>query len=79
MTSAGGPIVDATEFTFFSGMSNIDFELQEGNPAAIAIRFHVAQHSELTHMNFRIGTARAAVEDIGNPLRSESQRNSLNR
>ena len=62
----GGPIVDATEFTFFSGMSNIDFELGDGNPAAIAIRFHVAQHSELTHMNFRIGTARAAVEDIGN-------------
>jgi sugar lactone lactonase YvrE len=62
----GAPIVDATEFTFFSGMSNIDFELQDGNPAAIAIRFHVAQHSELTHMNFRIGTARAAVEDIGN-------------
>jgi sugar lactone lactonase YvrE len=62
----GAPVVDATEFTFFSGMSNIDFELQDGNPAAIAIRFHVAQHSELTHMNFRIGTARAAVEDIGN-------------
>jgi hypothetical protein len=62
----GGPIVDATEFTLFSGMSNIDFELQDGNPAAIAIRFHVAQHSELTHMNFRIGTAHAAVEDIGN-------------
>jgi sugar lactone lactonase YvrE len=62
----GAPIVDATEFTFFSGMSNIDFELQDGNPAAIAIRFHVAQHSELTHMDFRVGTARAAVEDIGN-------------
>lgn len=62
----GEPIVDASEFTFFSGMSNIDFELQEGNPAAIAVRFHVAQHSELTHMNFRVGTARAAVEDIGN-------------
>jgi sugar lactone lactonase YvrE len=62
----GAPIVDATEFTFFSGMSNIDFELQDGNPAAIAVRFHVAQHSELTHMNFLLGTARAAVEDIGN-------------
>jgi hypothetical protein len=62
----GQPIVDASEFTFFSGMSNIDFELQDGNPAAIAVRFHVAQHSELTHMNFRVGSARAAVEDIGN-------------
>jgi sugar lactone lactonase YvrE len=62
----GAPIVDATEFTFFSGMSNIDFELQDGNPAAVAVRFHVAQHSELTHMNFQVGSARAAVEDIGN-------------
>ena len=47
---ADGPIVDASEFTFYSGMNNIDFELQEGNPAAIAVRFHVAQHSALTHM-----------------------------
>lgn len=62
----GGPIVDASEFTFYSGASNIDFELQDGNPAAIAIRFHVAQHSALTHMDFRVGSARAALEDIGN-------------
>ena len=63
---AGGPIVDASEFTFYSGASNIDFELQDGNPAAIAIRFHVAQHSALTHMDFKVGSARAALEDIGN-------------
>jgi Pectate lyase superfamily protein/SMP-30/Gluconolactonase/LRE-like region len=63
---AGGPIVDASEFTFYSGMNNIDFELQEGNPAAIAIRFHVAQHSMLAHMDFKVGSARAALEDIGN-------------
>ncbi len=63
---AGGPIVDASEFTFYSGMNNIDFELQDGNPAAIAVRFHVAQHSMLTHMDFQVGSARAALEDIGN-------------
>jgi hypothetical protein len=63
---AGGPFVDASEFTFYSGMNNIDFEIQEGNPAAIAVRFHVAQHSALTHMDFQIGSARAALEDIGN-------------
>jgi sugar lactone lactonase YvrE len=60
------PFSDASEFTFYSGMSNIDFEIQEGNPAAVAIRFHVAQHSYLQHMDFRIGSARAALEDIGN-------------
>ena len=62
----GRPFSDGTEFTFYSGMSNIDFELQEGNPAAIAIRFHVAQHSYLQHMDFHIGSAFAAMEDIGN-------------
>ena len=62
----GGPFVDASEFTFYSGMSNIDIELLEGNPAAIAVRFHVAQHCALTHMDFQIVSARAAVEDIGN-------------
>src|SRR5208282_3895339 len=39
---------------------------QDGNPAAIAVRFHVAQHSMLTHMDFQVGSARAALEDIGN-------------
>jgi sugar lactone lactonase YvrE len=59
---------DASEVTFYSGMDNIDIEIQEGNLAAIAIRFHVAQHSYLRHMDFHIGSARAAVEDIGNQI-----------
>ena len=62
----GGPFVDASEFTFYSGLNNIDFELQDGNAAAIAVRFHVAQHSMLTHMDFQVGSAHAALEDIGN-------------
>jgi hypothetical protein len=60
--------VYGSEFSFYSGMSNIDFELQEGNPAAIAVRFHVAQHNMLTYMDFNVDTARAAVEDIGNQV-----------
>ena len=35
---------DATPSTFYSAMSNVDFEIGDGNPAAVAIRFHVAQH-----------------------------------
>jgi sugar lactone lactonase YvrE len=61
-----GSFSDGSEFTFYSGMSNIDIEIQTGNPAAIALRFHVAQHSYLQHMDFHIGSARAAMEDIGN-------------
>ena len=62
----GRPFSDGTELTFYSGMSNIDFELEEGNPAAIAVRFHVAQHCSLQHVDFHIGSSRAAMEDIGN-------------
>lgn len=62
----GKPVVDANEFTFYSGISNIDFEIGPGNPAAIAVRFHVAQHSFLQHMRFRVGDGRAALEDVGN-------------
>jgi len=64
--AAGEPVVDANEFTFYSGISNLDFEIGEGNPAAIAVRFHVAQHSFLQHMRFQVGDGRAALEDVGN-------------
>ena len=60
------PLADASEFTFYAGMNNIDFEVGAGNPAAVCVRFHVAQHSALVHMNFNLGTALAAMEDIGN-------------
>lgn len=59
-------IADANSSTFYSAMSNIDFEIGTGNPAAIAIRFHVAQHAFLTHMNFHIGSGLAALTQIGN-------------
>jgi sugar lactone lactonase YvrE len=62
----GDPIGDASEFTFFSAVENIDFEIGEGNPWAVAVRFNVAQHSFVTHVNFRLGSARAALEQIGN-------------
>ena len=64
--ATGKPVVDANEFTFYSGISNLDFEIGAGNPAAIAVRFHVAQHSFLQHMRFHVGDGRAALEDVGN-------------
>ena len=59
-------IADADEDTFYSAMSNIDFEIGDGNPAAIAIRFHVAQHAYLSHMDFHIGSGLAALTEVGN-------------
>lgn len=64
--AAGQQIVDANEFTFYSAISNVDLEVGNGNPAAICIRFHVAQHSFLSHMHFSVGQGRAALEDVGN-------------
>ena len=63
---ADGTIVDASELDFNSAMGNIDFEVGEGNPSAVCIRFHIAQHSYLSHLNFKLGSALAALEDIGN-------------
>ena len=63
---ADGTVIDASELDFNSAMCNIDFEVGEGNPSAVCVRFHVAQHSYLSHMNFKLGTALAALEDIGN-------------
>jgi hypothetical protein len=59
-------IADANPGTFYSAMSNIDFEIGNGNPAAVAIRFHVAQHGYLSHMDFHIGSGLAALTQIGN-------------
>ncbi|MES2391011.1 MAG: glycosyl hydrolase family 28-related protein [Acidobacteriota bacterium] len=63
---ADGPILDANEFTFYSGLSNVDFKIGDGNPAAIAIRFHVAQHSFVAYANIEVGRGRAGLEDVGN-------------
>lgn len=59
-------VADADEDTFYSAISNIDFEIGDGNPAAIAIRFHVAQHAYLSHMDFHVGSGLAALTEVGN-------------
>jgi len=79
-TRTGGPIAfpppgtvppnpnvgDANPNTFYSAITNIDFEIGDGNPAAVAVRFHVAQHAFLTHMDFQIGSGMAALYQVGN-------------
>ncbi len=62
----GDPPRDGTPGTFYSGMSNVNIEIGEGNHAAAAIRFHVAQHCSLAHMDLDLGDARAGLVDIGN-------------
>jgi len=59
-------IADANSGTFYSAMSNVDFEIGDGNPAATAVRLHTAQHSFLSHMDFRLGSALAGLYQVGN-------------
>jgi len=59
-------ITDANQNTFYSAISNLDFEIGDGNPAAVAVRFHPAQHCYLAHMDFRVGSGLAAIIEVGN-------------
>src|SRR5260370_751108 len=38
----------------------------EGNAGAVAVRFHVAQHAFLTHIDFHMGSGLAALYQVGN-------------
>src|ERR1700726_3907338 len=57
---------DANPGTFYSAMSNINIEIQDGNPGAVGIRAHYAQHCFLAHMDFHIGSGLAGIHDGGN-------------
>lgn len=60
------PVRDANSSTFYSALSNVDFEIGDGNPAAAAVRMHTAQHSNLSHIDFHIGSGLAGVYHVGN-------------
>jgi hypothetical protein len=59
-------VPDANPGTFYSAISNVDFEIGPGNPGAVAIRFHAAQHSFLSHIDFSIGSGFAGVHEVAN-------------
>ena len=57
---------DANSGTFYSALSNVDIEIGAGNPAAAGVRFRMAQHAFLSHMDFRLGAGFAGVYQAGN-------------
>src|SRR3569833_366929 len=59
-------IWDANPGTFYSAMSNVDFEIGAGNPAATGIRFRTAQHAFLSNMDFELGSGFAGIYQAGN-------------
>lgn len=59
---------DAGAGTFYSAMSNINIRIEDGNPHAVALRTHYAQHSFVSHMSIYIGKGKAGIFDIGNEM-----------
>jgi hypothetical protein len=59
---------DAGAGTFYSALSNINLRIEKGNPQAVAVRSHFAQHSFISHCVFYIGEGKAGIYDVGNEV-----------
>lgn len=59
---------DANAGTFYSAMSNINLRIGEGNPYAVALRTHYAQHCFVSYMSIQIGSGKAGIFDVGNEM-----------
>ncbi len=59
---------DANAATFYSAISNIDFRIEDGNPGAVCIRAHFAQHGFINHCYFDLGNGLAGIFDVGNEM-----------
>ena len=64
----GKPVNDAGAGTFYSAFSNIDLKIEDGNPEAVALRTHYAQHSFVSHCDIYTGQGKAGLFDIGNEM-----------
>jgi len=68
ITGNDGRVQDAGAGTFYSAMSNIDLIIEDGNPYAVALRTHYAQHSFISHVDIHIGKGKAGLFDVGNEM-----------
>ena len=59
---------DAGAGTFYSAISNVDLKIESGNPHAVALRTHFAQHSFVSHVDIQIGEGKAGLFDVGNEM-----------
>jgi len=64
----GGPVRDAGASTFYSAMSNINLRIEDGNPHAVGLRTHFAQHSFISHVAVYAGKGKAGLFEVGNEL-----------
>ncbi|WP_085537304.1 glycosyl hydrolase family 28-related protein [Massilibacteroides vaginae] len=59
---------DANPGTFYSAISNIDLKIEDGNPYAVGLRTHFAQHCFVSNMDIHIGKGKAGLYDVGNMM-----------
>jgi sugar lactone lactonase YvrE len=62
----GAPPPDANPGTFYSALSNVDFEIGAGNAGAVGVRARYAQHCFTSHVEFRVGSGLAGIHEGGN-------------
>jgi hypothetical protein len=68
LVEAGQGPWDAGASTFYSALSNINLRIEDGNPHAVALRTHYAQHSFISHAALYIGKGKAGLFDVGNEM-----------
>ena len=68
VAGSDGRVQDAGAGTFYSAFSNIDLKIEDGNPYAVALRTHYAQHSFISHVDIHIGKGKAGLFDVGNEM-----------
>jgi hypothetical protein len=68
LVEPGRPVRDAGAGTFYSAISNIDLKIEDGNPYAVALRTHFAQHSFVSNVDIHIGKGKAGLYDVGNEM-----------
>jgi len=59
---------DAGAGTFYSAISNVNLKIEDGNPYAVALRTHFAQHCFVSNVDISIGKGKAGVFDVGNEM-----------
>lgn len=62
----GRGVNDAGASTFYSALSNVNLKIEDGNPAAVGLRTHFAQHSYVANVDIHIGKGKAGLFDVGN-------------
>ncbi|MCJ7449342.1 MAG: SMP-30/gluconolactonase/LRE family protein [Bacteroidales bacterium] len=68
MVTEGRQPGDAGAGTFYSAISNIDLRIEDGNPFAVAMRTHYAQHGFVSHMVINVGKGKAGISEVGNEM-----------